>query len=114
MHAAVEQSVGIFSFVPGYRGAIDGAGKEPMLVGFVSFLVAFALIRGDTRLARKRGWGSGSVGGVRVGVFGALATRGPPTRAQTDGIAHERPERRSNNAGRPGWDNDVDQSKCAR
>jgi hypothetical protein len=63
---AAEQSVGIFNFIPGYRDAIYTAGKEPLLIVLVSFLIAFALTRGYTRLARARGWGSGSVGGVHL------------------------------------------------
>jgi hypothetical protein len=66
LSATVEHSVGIFNFIPSYREAIYEAGKEPMLVVLVSFLVAFAATRGYTRLARKYGWGSGSVGGVHL------------------------------------------------
>jgi hypothetical protein len=53
----------LFRFVPGYEEQIVNAGKEALLLLFVSFLVAFALTRLYTRLGRARGWGSGSVGG---------------------------------------------------
>jgi hypothetical protein len=66
LDGAAEQSVGVFNFIPGYRDAIYDAGKEPILVVLVSFLIAFACTRGYTRLARRKGWGSGSVGGVHL------------------------------------------------
>jgi hypothetical protein len=56
----------IFRFVPGYRSAIYLEGKEPLFLLFVAFLIAFTLTRGYTRLARTRGWGSGSIGGVHL------------------------------------------------
>ncbi len=56
----------LFRFIPGYTEHIYEAGKEPLLFVFVAFLVAFAIPRGYTRLARARGWGSGSVGGVHL------------------------------------------------
>jgi lysyl-tRNA synthetase, class II len=58
--------VNLFRWIPGYESAIYDEGKEPMLLLFVAFLVAFALTRLYTRLARTRGWGSGSAGGVHV------------------------------------------------
>jgi hypothetical protein len=64
--AAADSSVGIFDFIPGYREVIQAPGKEPLLVVFLSFLIAFALTRGYTRAARKKGWGSGSIGGVHL------------------------------------------------
>jgi hypothetical protein len=58
--------VNIFRFVPGYESHIYEAGKEPLLLLLLSFLVAFSLTRLYTRLARHRGWGSGNVGGVHL------------------------------------------------
>ncbi len=52
-----------FGFVPGYRHQIVLGGKEPLVLCLISFLVTFTLTRLCTRLARVRGWGSGSVGG---------------------------------------------------
>jgi hypothetical protein len=40
--------------------------RAPLLLGLVAFLVTFAGTRLYTRLARIRGWGSGSVGGVHL------------------------------------------------
>jgi hypothetical protein len=56
----------IFRFVPGYEHNIFDAGKEPLFLLLLSFLVAFFLTRLYTRLARYRGWGSGNVGGVHL------------------------------------------------
>lgn len=56
----------LFRFIPGYESAVYDAGKEPMLFLFIAFIVAFALTRLYTRLARKRGWGSGNMGGVHI------------------------------------------------
>ena len=56
----------ILSFIPGYTKHIYDAGKEPTFVLLVAFIITFALTRGYTRLARSRGWGSGSVGGVHL------------------------------------------------
>jgi hypothetical protein len=58
--------VNIFRFVPGYESYIYDAGKEPLLLLLLSFLIAFSLTRLYTRLARYRGWGSGNVGGVHL------------------------------------------------
>jgi len=58
--------VNIFRFVPGYESHVYEAGKEPLLLLLVSFLIAFSLTRLYTRLARYRGWGSGNVGGVHL------------------------------------------------
>jgi hypothetical protein len=58
--------VNILRFIPGYEHEIVDSGKEPMLVLLVSFLIAFAVVRFYTRMARARGWGSGSVGGVHL------------------------------------------------
>ena len=56
----------LFRFVPGYRAVIYDEGKEPLFLLLVAFLIAFACTRGYTRLARKRGWGSASVGDVHL------------------------------------------------
>jgi lysyl-tRNA synthetase class 2 len=71
--------VDIFSFVPGYETSIYEAGREPIFVTLLAFLVTFVLTRGYTRVARARGWGSGSVHGVHlhhivVGIVLALAS----------------------------------------
>jgi hypothetical protein len=58
--------VDVFRFIPGYTEHIYDAGKEPLFALLVSFLIAFTLTRGYTRLARRRGWGSGNVGGVHL------------------------------------------------
>jgi hypothetical protein len=58
--------VNLFRFIPGYSDHIYEANKEPLLFMFVAFLIAFALVRLYTRLARTRGWGSGNVGGVHM------------------------------------------------
>jgi hypothetical protein len=41
-------------------------GRAPLLLLLAAFLVTFALTRLYTRLARVRGWGSASAGGVHV------------------------------------------------
>ena len=56
----------LFRFIPGYTEHIYDPGKEPLLFVFIAFLIAFGLTRGYTRLARARGWGSGSVGGIHL------------------------------------------------
>lgn len=56
----------LFRFVPGYRSVIFDEGKEPLFLLLVAFLIAFAGARGYARMARRRGWGSGSIGGVHL------------------------------------------------
>ena len=56
----------LFGFVPGYRGVIFHEGKEPLFLSLLAFVITFACTRGYTRLARKYGWGSGSVGGIHL------------------------------------------------
>ena len=56
----------LFRFIPGYESAIYDEAKEPLLFCFLAFLITFALVRLYTRLARRRSWGSGSVGGVHM------------------------------------------------
>jgi hypothetical protein len=58
--------VDLFRFIPGYTEHIYDAGKEALLFLFLAFLIAFAITRAYTRIARARGWGSGSVGGVHL------------------------------------------------
>lgn len=56
----------LFRFVPGYETSIYEAGREPIFVALLAFLISFILTRGYTRIARVRGWGSGSVHGVHL------------------------------------------------
>jgi hypothetical protein len=58
--------VDLFHFIPGYRSVIYDEGKESLFLLLLSFLIAFGGARGYARMARKRGWGSGSVGGVHL------------------------------------------------
>ena len=55
-----------FGFLPGYETNVMLAGREPLLLALLAFLITFALTRLYTRLARVRGWGSGNVGGVHL------------------------------------------------
>jgi hypothetical protein len=56
----------LFRFIPGYETHIYNDNKEPLLFVFLALLITFALTRLYTRLARSRGWGSGSAGGVHL------------------------------------------------
>jgi lysyl-tRNA synthetase class 2 len=58
--------VNVFRFVPGYESAIYDRGREPLFILCLSFLITFICVRGYTRLARSRGWGSGSIGGTHL------------------------------------------------
>jgi lysyl-tRNA synthetase class 2 len=58
--------VDLFGFIPGYRGVIFHEGKEPLFLSLLAFVITFCCTRGYTRMARKYGWGSGSVGGVHL------------------------------------------------
>lgn len=62
-----------FGFVPGY-GDMVAEGREPVILLLLAFVIAFALTRLYTRLARVRGWGSGSAGGIHLHhmVFGIV------------------------------------------
>jgi lysyl-tRNA synthetase class 2 len=94
---AEAKGLDLFRFVPGYHTHITAAGKEPLLLLLLAFLVAFALTRLYTRLARRHGWGSGSVHGVHlhhmvvgiviVLVAGLLAIAGNPGATARDGLA---------------------------
>lgn len=69
----------LFRFIPGYETSIYEAGREPIFVALVAFLICFAITRGYTRAARVRGWGSASAHGVHlhhivVGIVLALAS----------------------------------------
>jgi hypothetical protein len=71
--------VNLFRFVPGYESSIYEAGREPIFVALLAFLICFVITRGYTRAARIRGWGSGSVHGVHlhhvvVGIVLSLAS----------------------------------------
>jgi hypothetical protein len=50
----------------GYDFGFMFESRGPLLLGLVGFLVAFGATRLYTRLARTRGWGSGSLGGVHL------------------------------------------------
>lgn len=68
-----------FHFLPGYSRHIVAPGKEPVLLLLLAFLITFILTRLYTRIARVRGWGSGSVHGVHlhhmvVGILIVLVT----------------------------------------
>ncbi len=56
----------LFRFIPGYQTHITEAHKEPLVLLLLAFLITFVLTRLYTRLARIRGWGSGSVHGVHL------------------------------------------------
>ena len=56
----------LFRFVPGYETSIYEAGREPIFVALLAFLICFVITRGYTRIARVRGWGSGSLHGVHL------------------------------------------------
>jgi hypothetical protein len=58
--------VNLFRFIPRYHEEVYAAGKEPLLLLLLSFLLAFALTRVYTRLARRHGWGSGRLGGIHI------------------------------------------------
>jgi hypothetical protein len=71
--------IDVFRFIPGYQPEIVTTGKEPLILLLLAFLITFGLTRLYTRLARIRGWGSGSVDGVHlhhmvVGILIVLVT----------------------------------------
>lgn len=49
-----------------FSHAMGVQGREPVLLLLLAFLITFALTRVYTRLARVRGWGSASAGGIPV------------------------------------------------
>jgi hypothetical protein len=56
----------LLRLVPGFQRQMVETGRAPLLLLLAAFLVTFALTRLYTRVARRRGWGSGSVGGVHL------------------------------------------------
>jgi len=71
--------VNLFWFIPGYETSVYEAGREPIFVALLAFLLCFVLTRAYTRIARVRGWGSAHAGGVHlhhvvVGIVLALAS----------------------------------------
>lgn len=64
----------VFRFIPGYATVIYDSGREPAFIMMLAFLLTFILARGYTRIARVRGWGSASFGGVHTHhlVFGLV------------------------------------------
>jgi hypothetical protein len=67
-----------FDLVPGYRHYVYTPGREPVFVLLLAFFLTFVVVRSYTRLARLRGWGSGSVRGVHLhhlvpGIVASLA-----------------------------------------
>lgn len=64
----------IFHFIPGYETVVYGSGREPAFIMMLSFIITFTIARGYTRMARTRGWGSASFGGVHTHhlVFGLI------------------------------------------
>jgi hypothetical protein len=58
--------VNVFRFVPGYETYIYDAGREPVFVMLLAFILTLAGTRFYTRMARIRGWGSAHVGDVHV------------------------------------------------
>jgi hypothetical protein len=58
--------VNLFRFVPGYETSVYDTGREPAFLMLVAFILTYAGTRFYTRMGRKRGWGSGSVGGVHL------------------------------------------------
>lgn len=67
-----------FHFIPGYQHYVYRAGREPLFVLLLAFLLTFVAVRTYTRLGRMHGWGSGSVRGVHVhhlvpGIVASLA-----------------------------------------
>src|ERR671936_2442319 len=49
-----------------YANEMGLHGREPLLLLLLAFLITFALTRLYTRLARVRGWGSASAGGIHL------------------------------------------------
>ena len=56
----------LFRFIPGYETSIYDTGREPAFLMLIAFILTYAGTRFYTRMGRKRGWGSGSVGGVHL------------------------------------------------
>lgn len=64
----------LFPFVPLYTHHIYDSGRQTAFVMLLSFLITFVCARSYTRIARVRGWGSASFGGVHTHhlVFGLV------------------------------------------
>ena len=56
----------LFRFIPGYETSVYEAGREPIFVALLAFLICFVVTRGYTRVARVRGWGGASAHGVHL------------------------------------------------
>ena len=46
--------VNLFRFIPGYETSVYEAGREPIFVALLAFLICFVITRGYTRMARVR------------------------------------------------------------
>jgi hypothetical protein len=84
--------VNLFRFIPGYETSVYDTGREPAFLMLVAFILTYAGTRFYTRVGRKRGWGSGSVGGVHLhhlvpGVVMSLAAGGLVIAFKPGGIA---------------------------
>ena len=82
----------LFRFIPGYETSVYDTGREPAFLMLVAFILTYAGTRFYTRVGRKRGWGSGSVGGVHLhhlvpGVVMSLAAGGLVIAFKPGGIA---------------------------
>jgi lysyl-tRNA synthetase class 2 len=69
-------------------------GREPLLLLLFAFLITFALTRLYTRLARVRGWGSASAGGIHlhhmvVGIVFILGSGLVEIAVRPEGLARE-------------------------
>lgn len=64
----------VFRMFPGYQTTIYNTGREPAFIMMLAFVLTFIIARGYTRMARIRGWGSASFGGVHTHhlVFGII------------------------------------------
>jgi hypothetical protein len=92
-----EDGLNLLRFIPGYEENVVLSGKEPLLLLLLAFLITFTVTRFYTRLARFRGWGSGSVHGVHlhhnvvgivmVLVSGLLAIALDPSTLAREGLA---------------------------
>jgi hypothetical protein len=84
--------VNLFRFIPGYETSVYDSGREPAFLMLVAFILTYAGTRFYTRMGRRRGWGSGSVGGVHLhhlvpGVVMSLVAGGLVIAFEPSGIA---------------------------
>ncbi|MHB1413226.1 MAG: hypothetical protein ACYCXE_07760 [Thermoleophilia bacterium] len=72
--AGMISGMDVFRILPGYETAVYSTGREPAFIMMLAFALTFIIVRGYTRLARIRGWGSASFGGVHTHhlVFGII------------------------------------------